>query len=368
MNLAKIDKGISDISANIDFFSLLAPLNLNEESLKFFDAIKKGEQYNPLFRYKPVALSSEKEWLAERRKELDAGNALQYIFLKKIRFILTQIEFIESDDEHLKDVAVKLHGRPGPECINKAKEILKESKEEGYSFPEEPVTPGKMVKILQGYINEMGVDWSVALNDTIVPKVTVSGGKRLISINSSTNYTTDEIDRLKIHEVEVHVYRGANGHEQPYRIFAEGLAGYNETEEGLALVVEERTGCHQRDTRQMKLYAGRALCVDLCLRGSFYDTFMEMRKYFPEYLAYRLAERGKRGLEDTSLPGGFTKDAHYISGFEKVQKFLDDGGNVSLLYVGKVGLDDADPVKDLLALGELVPPRHISQLFKGTHE
>ena len=367
MDLVRIDKEISEISANIDFFSLLAPLNLAEEYEKFFDAFKNGEVYNPLFRYKTVDLSSEKALLAEYEKELDDGNTLHNIFLKKIRFILDQIDFVESDDEHLKDIAVKLHGRPDPGCIKKATEILQQSNDEGYIFPEENVTPAEMLEILQSHIDKMGVDWSVKLNNNIVPKVTVSGKKRLISINSSINYTSDEIERLKIHEVEVHVYRGANGHEQPYRIFAEGLAGYNETEEGIALVAEGMTGCHRIDTRQMKLYAGRALCVDMCLKGSFYDTFVQLREYFPDDLAYRLAERGKRGLENTSIPGGFTKDAHYISGIDKVQKFLDDGGDVTLLYVGKVGLDDTGSIQKLLAEGTLVPPRYIPEFFRGLH-
>lgn len=364
MDLFAIDRGISDISANIDFFSLLAPLNLNEESERFFEALKGGAVYNPEFSYAPADLTKEEKWLLDARTALDKKDPMQDLFLKKIEFILTQIEFITSDDGRSRDVAIRLHGRPDPACMSAARKILDESSEGGYVFPDETVTPREMVNILREYIGSFGLGWKVELNDSIVPKVTVSGRTKSININSSINYTPDEIERLKIHEVEVHVFRGVNGYRQPYRIFAEGLAGYNETEEGLALVVEKAAGCHVKDTRQMKLYAGRALCVGLCLEGSFYEVFSALREYFPDDLAYRLAERGKRGLVDTSLPGGFTKDAHYISGMAAVQGFLDKGGDPSLLYAGKVGLGDIPAIGELLADGSLVAPKYLPRCLK----
>ena len=193
----------------------------------------------------------------------------------------------------------------------------------------------------------------------IVPKLTVSAKDKTIYINSRINYTAEEVERLKVHEIEVHVYRGVNGNEQPFRIFRDGLAGYDETEEGLAIMAEEKMGCLRTDTRQMKLYAGRALCVAHCMKGSFHDAFKKLREFFPEYLAYRLTERCKRGLEDTSKKGGFTRGFHYLSGWGKVREYVEGGGDLGILYVGKIGLEDTGTVRLLLEKGKLKPPRYL---------
>ncbi|MFH1305108.1 MAG: tyrosine/phenylalanine carboxypeptidase domain-containing protein, partial [Candidatus Omnitrophota bacterium] len=172
-------------------------------------------------------------------------------------------------------------------------------------------------------------------------------------------------ERLKVHEVKVHIYRGVNGNEQPFKIFRDGLAGYDETEEGLAILAEEAAGCFESDTRQMKLYAGRAMAADCCLKGSFHDTFVKLREFFPDELAYRLTERGKRGLKDTSANGGFPRDFHYISGGVKVRQYVENHGSLSILYVGKIGLEDVDSVRSLLDRGILKRPKHLPEFINS---
>ena len=201
------------------------------------------------------------------------------------------------------------------------------------------------------------------LSSKIVPKITVSGKDRKIYVNSYIGYTAAEVERLKVHEVNVHVYRGANGGEQPLRLFADGLAHYDETEEGLAILAEDVSGCLKEDTRQMKLYAGRALCADLCAKTSFFETFTKLAEFFPEYLAYRLAERGKRGLRDTSKKGGITQGFHYMSGWRKVREYAAKGGDLNILYTGKIGLDDIGATGRLIEKGVLRPPKHLPEFL-----
>jgi hypothetical protein len=225
-----------------------------------------------------------------------------------------------------------------------------------------------MASILKERLKEKGVKWKVVLSRKIVPKITVSAKDRTIYINAGIKYTREEVERLKIHEVEVHVYRGLNGDRQPFKIFRDGLAGYDETEEGLAILAEERAGCLEADTRQIKLYAGRALAADLCLKLSFYETFLKLREFFPDYLAYRLTERGKRGLERTEGRGGFPRDFHYISGWPKIRRYVENNGDLGILYVGKIGLGDVDAVKSMLEKGVLKPPKYLPDFIKGGHE
>ncbi|MFC1570378.1 tyrosine/phenylalanine carboxypeptidase domain-containing protein [Candidatus Omnitrophota bacterium] len=363
MDLREVDKKISEATGRIDFYSCLTPLNQKEEEEKFFLLFEKGEKYNPVFKYKEHDLAQEKKDLEELLKGLDAADPLHGVFIKKIEFILTQAELLEASDEDFAQVAVKLHGEPDKETIDTALGILREGRDTGYVFPDETVTPEEMCSILSEDLKEAGIDWKCTLSRKLIPKVTVSGKDRTIYVNDRISYTQEEIERLRIHEIKVHIYRGANGAIQPFHIFAEGLAGYNETEEGLAIVAEERTGVLKEDTRQMKLYSGRAVCVHHSLEKGFYEVFDALREFFPDRMAYRLAERGKRGLVDTSSRGGLTKGFHYISGWQKVKRFVEENGDLSILYVGKIGVDDVGAARELLSGGVLKAPEHLPEFI-----
>ena len=361
--LREIDRTIADISTRIDFYSLITPVNREEERKKFFSRLQEGGEYNPVFAYKKRDAADFVKPLQNARLVLNEEDPLQMLLAKKLDFIITQMELLEADDSGFGAIAARLHGLPDEACLAEAAGILSGSKDEGYVFPEETVTSDEMVAILRKELADKGIEWEVCLSGKIVPKITVSGKDRKIYVNSYIDYTAAEVERLKIHEVKVHVYRGANGSRQPLRLFADGLAGYDETEEGLAILAENITGCLQADTRQMKLYAGRALCADLCMKGSFFETFSRLSEFFPDYLAYRLAERGKRGLRDTSNKGGMTKGFHYISGWRKVRAYVEKGGDTKILYTGKIGLEDTGAVRSLLEKGVLSPPEYLPEFL-----
>jgi len=364
MDLHEIDRKISEIGREVNFYSHLTPLNQEEEKEKFFSTIREGRSYDPIFRYKDSKIKDEKKLLKQISSDIRPDDGIRQLFVKKLDFMMRQFELLEADEEHFGNASAKLYGVPDAECLRISESILTESKKDGYVFPEETVTPDEMASVLQEELEDKKIGWKVVLSGKIVPKITVSGRDRTIYINSGIDYTAEEVERLKVHEIKVHIYRGANGDIQPFRIFAEGLSGYDETEEGLAIVLEHIEGCLKVDRRQEKLYAGRAVCADRCMKGSFYEVFREMCAFFPEYIAYRLTERGKRGLRDTSRKGGITKGFHYISGWIKMRRYIEEGGKLGILYVGKVGLDDVKIIRGLLGDGTLKPPKYLPDCIK----
>jgi len=357
--LKQIDRTIVDVSTRVDFYSLITPANREEERKKFFAVLGEGGGYDPVFVYRKRDPSDLIKPLQNALLVLDREEPLQSLLARKLDFTLTQLELLEAGDGNFGDVAARLHGLPDQDSVKEASEILSGSRDQDYVFPEETVTSDQMVDILRKELDEKGIQWEVVLSGKIVPKITVSGKERKIYVNSHIDYTEAEVERLKVHEINVHVFRGANGSLQPLRLFADGLAGYNETEEGLAILAEDISGCLEEDTRQMKLYAGRAVCADLCARHSFCEAYTRLAEYFPDYLAYRLVERAKRGMRDTSKKGGITKGFHYISGWRKTRKYAEKGGDMEVLYAGKIGLDDTDLVKSLIEKGVITAPKHL---------
>ncbi|MBD3426440.1 MAG: DUF1704 domain-containing protein [Candidatus Omnitrophica bacterium] len=364
-DLKRIDAAISELAREIDFYPLLTPVNRLEEQEKFFLNLAREKEYNPRFIYKKKDFTGEKDTLRRMRDSLREEDLLEGIFRRKIDFMLTEQELLDCGDWSFGEVAKKLHGTPEEGCIEKAAAILENSLQSDYAFPEESVTPEEMAGELSEYMRGKGLEWKVRITDKIIPKITVSGKDRTLYINSRIRYTRAEVQRLKVHEIEVHVYRGANGAVQPYRIFTEGLAGYNETEEGLAVMMEDVSGCLEVDTRQMKLYAGRSLSTHLCMRGSFYEAYRGLERYFPGYMAYRLVERAKRGISDTSLKGCLTKGSHYISGWIKLRKYVEQHKDLSIIYVGKVRMEDAGSLEELLRENLLKPAQYFPDFRCG---
>ena len=75
----------------------------------------------------------------------------------------------------------------------------------------------------------------------------------------------------------------------------------------------------------------------------------------PPQRAYYITQRVKRGFHDTSKPGAFLKDFIYMSGIEKVKKFLshDKKTKIRKLYTGKIGLGDMGFAQRLRSDSEL---------------
>ena len=63
----------------------------------------------------------------------------------------------------------------------------------------------------------------------------------------------------------------------------------------------------------------------------------------------------KRGIHDTTNPGGFLKDHAYLWGRMLVEEYVVAGGDLEPLYVGKIGLEHLSDVHEL----GLRPARYI---------
>lgn len=367
MDLVKADKRLSGIVKELNFYRLLTPLNKKMQKALFFSALTEGRRYEPRYEYPKSDLSRLRKNLKELKNSLRSGSGLEGLLSQKAEFFLKGMDLIESDDARFPEVARELWGVAKEEVLSLAEKELSALKENEYKFPEEPVTPLEMKEVLTEKLEEEGLFlWRATLSDKIVPKITICSRERTIYINPDFNYSVAEVERLKVHEVEVHVFRGENGFKQPYRIFSEGFASYGVTEEGLALFAEKDKGVWRKDTRQIKLYAGRALSSDLALDKGFFDTFECLREYFTDEIAFRLTERCKRGLCDTSKPGGVNKGFHYLEGYMKIKRYCLAGGDMKVLFTGKVSLEDAEILSEMLQANELRWPAHFIEFNTRT--
>ena len=168
----------------------------------------------------------------------------------------------------------------------------------------------------------------------------VSRGNLLIGID--TVVPASRLEALIQHEVGTHVLTYYNGRSQPFKQLYSGLAGYEELQEGLAVMAEYLVG--GLSLPRVRLLAARVIAARRLVEGaSFVETFRELdRNYeFSQQVAFNITMRVFRG-------GGLTKDAVYLRGLIRLHKYLRDGGSLEPLLVGKISAENVPVIKELM--------------------
>ena len=113
----------------------------------------------------------------------------------------------------------------------------------------------------------------------------VSRGKLLI--NSDLSLPPSRVPALLAHEVGTHLLTYYNGRMQPFQQLYSGLAGYEELQEGLAVLSEYLVGGLSRS--RMRQLAARVVAVRQLTDGaSFVETFRTLDRQLRIHAAHGL--------------------------------------------------------------------------------
>lgn len=183
----------------------------------------------------------------------------------------------------------------------------------------------------------------------------VSRGNLLIG--AQLKIPRSRVEALVAHEIGTHVVTYVNGRAQPFRQLYVGLPGYDELQEGIAVLSEYLVGGFSRP--RLRLLAARALAVRRMVEGAdFVEVFRELDRAhdFAQRTAFTIAMRVFRG-------GGLTKDAAYLRGLVGLLSYLREGGSLEPLLVGKLGASHVPIIEELQWRKVLVPaplrPRYL---------
>ncbi len=167
----------------------------------------------------------------------------------------------------------------------------------------------------------------------------VSRGQLLIGRNA--RIPSRRVKALLSHEVGTHLLTYYNGRAQPFRQLYVGLAGYDELQEGLAVLAEYLVGGLSR--ARLRLLAARVVAAHSIVEGaSFIEVFRLLdRTYeFDQKTAFTITMRIFRG-------GGLIKDAVYLRGLLRILDYVKNRGELDPLYVGKIAAHHLPVIKEL---------------------
>jgi uncharacterized protein (TIGR02421 family) len=292
------------------------------------------------------------------RAELDAIDpgevedpVLGQLLRAKHREMELQVEMLEArDTDDFLPLSVELYGGVSPALRRQAEELLASitrTEPTGEVLDAEAFLALALQEIGRYRDADPDLDMHAEVRRD-VNGVMVSGDTLLIG--PETTVQRSRARALLHHEVGTHLVTQANGGHQPIKVMGVGLAGYDETQEGLAVLAE--IACGGLTAFRLRQLAGRVVTVHRMIGGA---TFAEAHQAlvaddFPAGSAWTTVMRVYRSA-------GMTKDAIYLRGLVELLEHLGGGGSLDLLWLGKFSLRDLPLIGDLQARGLLRPPR-----------
>ncbi len=354
-----VDHALALLSSSMRFLLDVTPDNAEEIREPFL----AGEVDEPEFSYReldadPDVLDAMLDFIAF---DAVADPSLGSLLRAKARDVRLQIEMLRArGTADFKNLSLELYGSVTPALREVAEHLLSDVPPEAPRADSVDAEEFRELALAEfDYYREQ--DGDIAMNAEVrddVVGVLVAGDTLIIS--QSAHIARERANALLQHEVGTHLVTQVNGAHQPIKLLGAGLARYDETQEGLAVLAEIACGGLTRS--RLRQLAARVLTVDAMLAGaSFREAFNALTAAeFTPASAYTTVMRVYRG-------GGFTKDAIYLRGLVDLLAHVREDGNLGHLWLGKFALQDLPLVRDLAERGILAParltPRYVTEPF-----
>ncbi len=348
-----VDQQLAEVSNAFDYLLQLTPVNSNDAWNEFR---RSKMQQIPEFHYRPLPMDPGllKRKLFNIPMERVEDPALHELFQEKQSELERKITMLEDrDTPRFLHGSMQLFGDVEDDLLELAKDLLKRlgsgrkrDSSRGELSAEEFA---QRVRQEIDHYRQTCPDFTAkarVVGD--VAGLIVSRGSLLIARNSTIPVA--RVEALLAHEVGTHLLTYFNGRAQPFRQLYSGLAGYEELQEGLAVLSEYLVGGLSRS--RMKQLAARVVAARMLIDGaSFIDTYrvLDDDHGFTQRPAFNITMRIYRG-------GGLTKDIVYLRGLRRILKYVQRGGQLDPMLVGKMAVEHIPIIKELQFRKVLKPP------------
>jgi uncharacterized protein (TIGR02421 family) len=341
----EVDEQLAGISNSFDFLLQVTPVNIESAWLRFK---RKRFQEAPAFQYRPRPIDPVlmKRRLYQVPIERVEDPTLGQLFWEKQMELDRQLTMLaDRDTQRFLYGSLQLYGNLDGELVSTARDLLdrlpsrtREDWREGYL---DAAAFAERAREELSYYHRMSSQFTatVQVREDMYAGLMVSRGQLLIGRN--TRIPSRRVEALLSHEVGTHLLTYYNGRAQPFRQLYVGLAGYDELQEGLAVLAEHLVGGLSR--ARLRLLAARVMAAHSIVEGaSFIEVFRLLdRTYeFDQKTAFTITMRIFRG-------GGLIKDAVYLRGLVRILNYVKNRGELESLYVGKIAAHHIPLIKEL---------------------
>jgi uncharacterized protein (TIGR02421 family) len=342
-----LDRRLSEISGMLPMLQLLTPINVTEQKGAFFER----RVAEPQFAYRELPdLAALGDELSEINPEEATDPVLIHMIRGMHRELERRIELLAArNTEQFLLAAIEKWGHVEQALLDLAVEVLEEiapgPPADHYVHAHE--LAGMANVELDHYRRQFPELATLVHVSDLVAGVMVENGD--LFIGTDAYISADRVEQLLHHEIGVHVLTYVNGSVQPIRMLSLGLDGYEETQEALGVLAEYLGGGLR--PKRLRAFALRVMAAEsVSGRASFAETYELMTSLGAgRNRAFNTTMRAHRS-------GGMTKDALYLGGISRLLGYLQAGGPLDSLLVGKASLADAPFITELLERKVLVEP------------
>jgi uncharacterized protein (TIGR02421 family) len=345
-----VDRQLAEIALGFRFLLDVTPVNTVVAREDFL----AGTAEAPEFLYRPLeddpAISRDR--LAAVGSEAVDDPALGQLVRAKQRELSLQLDMLSArDSAEFRFMSIELYGAVTSGLLEQARHLLSSVDAvhgvahrwlDAYAFAEAAERELDYYRAVDSDISA-----HVEIRDDC-SEIMVTNGILLVPV--SARVSEARTNAILAHEIGTHVLTYVNGAAQPLRLLAAGLAGYEETQEGLALIAEHLVG--GLTAARLRQIAARVVAVQLMVAGATFRAVHERLcgEEFTPVSAFAITMRAFRS-------GGLTKDAVYLRGLAALLAHLGAGGSLDALWLGKVPLTEAHLVQSMHDGGALNEPR-----------
>lgn len=338
----KVDKALAEIEDTFEFLLMIAPTNSDESWHEFKES---GYNTNPTFHYRLLPLDPEKLKQKLYHIDIDAVDdpSMAFLFREKREELDTQITMLnERNSKGFMFSSIRMFSSIDDSLLQAARNILENVKpgSTGKGERTDCRTFAMAAREEIAYYKEQNelFESGVEIRDDMVG-IMVSRGRVLIG--EHFNVASERVKALLQHEVGTHVLTYFNGCSQPLHLLRSGLAGYEELQEGIAVLSEYLVG--GLTASRLRTLAARVTAAhDMTEGAEFKDVFNQLKDEhaFNPVTAYDLTTR-------IFQSGGYTKDIIYLRGIIRLLDYLQKGLDLDILYIGKIAESHVPVIKEL---------------------
>ena len=338
-----IDRKLSEVDSS-DFLLLCTPIN----SSTAWGAFKRSRfERQPVFHYRPIPIdpASLKKKLYSINLDRAEDPTLELLFREKRAELDRQLTMlVDRNTKNFLYGSIQLYGRVDDSLNATATLIL----EKIPGRTGDDLTQGKLDATQFCALAEKEVLKYGALLPESRPTITLTDevasmmvSQGCLLVNPGLRIPERRARALIEHEVGTHILTYWNARAQPFKLLSTGFAGYDEFQEGIAVLTEHLVG--GLSASRMRILAGRVVAARYIEDGAtFVETFrrLERNHDFEQRSAYRIAMRTYRG-------GGLTKDAVYLRGVISLLDYFKTDGDFEPLLIGKIARRHVPIIREL---------------------
>lgn len=349
----EIDENIHRLVGNLELLAFINPLNIAQERKKFF---KEKYKYEPQFKYRKVRFDTYKLhrlFFSQRLKDID-DLVIRDLYKDVVYTYSGMVQCIETISEpgnRFYFNSLRFYGTPTDKMVENAKFILHHKDEENLQETryQDTISTQGAIDFFEDYKKVYEFDFSIKTSNAMSAAAMVSNKDRALILKKNHQFSQHQLNVLAHHEIGVHLVTTFNAIEQPLKIFGNGFPNNVETQEGLAVFAEYMSG--NLTVTRLRELAYRVIATDSLIKGNdFVETFNLIHNQYglDREKAFNITLRVHRG-------GGFTKDALYLSGLQKIYNRYQSGDSMESLLMGKCSLEYLSSIERLQEVGLVKP-------------